>query len=307
VDNPYAIIRDTGLAGLSEALNHAGTLPAPGRSIPVHVGGRIHFHSQSGRWKFSLAAREVPAFGWPRAAVCNTLFIPVLALFLAGCSVLKPATTLKTTPLASVDTQSAPDPAPAAKPPESAFKPEQPLPQKPSPSTETPTPPATTSRGAEKLVAPTMVAPEKRPERAPPSVAGSVAPAATKPEKQAAAAKPVPARASEKTPPTTPLPDPKPPFAPDSASVTSAPVQDLILKGPPRQPPRTRTVAKTLKWLGLGLGVAILALVGRFFLVHRTEAPLPFAANEEALRMPRELGFKESVAEPRDRLGTDRL
>jgi hypothetical protein len=64
-------------------------------------------------------------------------------------------------------------------------------------------------------------------------------------------------------------------------------------------------VTKALKWLGLGLGFAALALLARLYLVRRTEPSLAFAANSDELRMPRELGFKESVMARQEPMATD--
>jgi hypothetical protein len=82
-------------------------------------------------------------------------------------------------------------------------------------------------------------------------------------------------------------------------------VQELIIRGPPHETPQPRPVMKAMKWLGLGLGIAALAFVARLCLVRRA-APLTISAsNSEELRMPRELGFKESVIAPHEPLATD--
>jgi hypothetical protein len=186
----------------------------------------------------------------------------IFCLFLAGCGVRQPTTTVRTTPPPKTGMKSRQVVVPATGPSEPPAKPSQPAPQ-PSPRlSETRPPPATTSKGAQKLMA--------------------WLPA-------------VPVRARERTSPPVKPPVPQTSIKEDSGTVTGAVVQELVIKGPPPQlrPPRSGT--KAFLWLGSGLGLAALAVLARVCVIRRTKPAGSSEGGKDDLRMPRELGFKEPV------------
>ncbi len=263
---------------LSKALNHAGAMPALGKSISVHAGLRMPYHTQSGRRKLSPAARPLLVSGSPRAAVSNTVLLAALSLFLAGCGGLPSGTTAKTTLVAPADTRTAHDLAPTTKQPETPSTPAQPVSQNIQPIRETKPPSATATKGAERLVATTTKGPEK----------------------VVAASAPAPARASERTPLAAQQPDSKPPVTQDSGALASLPIKELVIKGPPHEAPQPRAVTKALAWLVLALGGAALAVLARLLLIRRAKPPGVSAAHKDDLKMPPELLFKESVMAPEE-------
>ena len=202
--------------------------------------------------------------GFPRAAVSNTILIAALSLCLVGCGVLQTGTTARPTPPQRTDTKGAQELASATKQPEAPSRSAQPAPQparrvsetKPPPASvgETRPPSATASRGAEKLVAPSA---------------------------------PAPVRASQRTTLPAEPSAPKAPTAEDSGTVTGAPVQALVFRGPPPQARSRRAGVKLLAWLGLGLGGAALAVLARLYLIRRATPPaLPDAKKDELKTAP---------------------
>lgn len=81
--------------------------------------------------------------------------------------------------------------------------------------------------------------------------------------------------------------------------MTGAPVKALVVHGsaPKAQRPQ-RSVMKALGWIGSVLGAAVLALLVRLQLIRRSEL-LQLPAGNAALKMPRELGFKEPLDAPK--------
>ena len=218
-------------------------------------------------------AVETPAFGSPRAGIAGAILIAV-SLFLTGCDTSRPVSTTRLISPARVTAESAQEPAPTLKEPEAPTKPAQPAPQPVQHISETKPPPAlivsqaspapaTGSKGAEKLVA--LITP-------------------------------VPVRASEK--PAAEPSIPKAPITEVSGTVTDAPIQALILKGPPPEARTLRPGIKALMWLGLGLVVAALAVVARLYMIRRAKpADFPKAAKEE-LKPAEGLLFKEPLNLP---------
>ena len=88
------------------------------------------------------------------------------------------------------------------------------------------------------------------------------------------------------------------PNAEASVTVTSAPVQSLIIRGSPPQAQSSWTGLKMLVALGLGLGVAALAVLGRLYMVRRAKPTELAATGKEELKMPRELLMKEPLNLP---------
>jgi hypothetical protein len=171
------------------------------------------------------------------------------------------------------------------------------------------TPPQTDIKGAQQLSAPAK-APEVSPQPAPPtpqhaqriSETNHPAPASGKgAEKLVAAPRPIVARAKEKAPPPHEPAVVKAPEVEPAIAAPSAPVEALIVKGPPPSPPpRSRTLVKALIWLGLGLGAAAAAVVARLSLIRRAQiAAIPDPGKED-LRMPRDMGFKEPLNLPQE-------
>jgi len=118
-------------------------------------------------------------------------------------------------------------------------------------------------------------------------------------EKLVAPKQPFLVRAREKSPA---LPESAPPNTQSvegAGAVTDAPVEALIVRGPPPQPPPPRRlVLKALLGLGLGLLGAAVAVAARLYLIRRakgTEGPAPV---KDELKMPREMGFKDPINAP---------
>jgi hypothetical protein len=192
--------------------------------------------------------------------------LAALSLSLAGCSVSQPGARGRSTPLPQAEARNAAQLTSPAQMPEAHPNPYAPAPQHAQEGAQPKAAPATSTKGAQRLAAPNQ---------------------------------PLLVRAREKT---TPLPEPsasRTQAVGSAGSVTDAPVQALIVRGPPPQAPRPRWAAfKVLMWLGLGLAGAVLAVVARLCLVRRASlAALP-SSSDEALRMPRELGFKEPIKAP---------
>lgn len=212
---------------------------------------------------------ESRRFGSLRATVSNALLLAALLLSFAGCSSLQSDTAARPTPLPPADTTSAPILASVPKQPEAPSKPVSPAVQQPQRISEPKPPPATASKGAEKLVAPSAL---------------------------------LLARAREKTTVKPEPVQPKPPVNADSGAVTDAPVKELIFKGPPPQPRTRLSAKKVLVWFGLGAGVVVVAIVGRLCLVRRAEPSQVSNDKKEDLIDAPGLLLKESVNLPQQTL-----
>lgn len=165
LDNLHATILDMSATARLKAQHQAGAVPALGSSVSVHPGLRTPCHTQLGCDNWSLVLGFQPVAGSPRAVVSNTLLIAALSLFLAGCADLEPDAPVKTRLLAPADTRPTHDLAPVTKQPEAPAKPAPPAPQPVQRVSEPKPPPATATKGAEKLVAPSAPAPVRVSER----------------------------------------------------------------------------------------------------------------------------------------------
>jgi len=149
----------------------------------------------------------------------------------------------------------------------------------------TPTP-QTDTKDAQELASTT-----KQPE-APSKPAQPVPPPATASkgtEKLAAPNAPAPVRASERTTLPAEPSVPKAPIAEDSSTVTGAPVEALVFRGPPPDAQPRRVGIKALVWLGLGLGGAALAVLARLYVIRRAKPadfPGPARRSEDATGTP---------------------
>ena len=250
---------------LLKALNHAGAKPALGKSIPVHTGLRAPSDAQLGCGNRAQAASFLAAPDSSRA-VPKALLL-VLLLSLAGCAVSRPTTTTRLIPPATADTERAQELVSATKQPEVPSAPAQPAPQFAQRVSDTRPPPASASMGAEKLATPHA---------------------------------PAVVRASERTALSTGPPVPKAPIAVVSGTVTDAPVQALVFRGPPPEIAAPRSGIKWWAWLGLGLGGAALGGLAWFSAIRRAKsADLPNTGKDD-LKMPPELLFKEPLNLPQE-------
>ena len=267
-----------------KALNHVDARSALGKRISTHLGLRAPFNTQLGRRNCCLAGRPPPLSGSASAAVSSAFLIGTLLLFLAGCAHLEPEPPAKTRLISPADTGTAHELSLPTKPPEAPSKPAPPVPQPAQRSSETKPrlvqhisetkpPPATASKGAEKLIVPNA---------------------------------PVLVHAREKTTLPAEPPVPKAPIAEVSNSVTSAPVQALILRGPPPEARHRLAGIKVLMGLGLVLGVAAVAIPARLYIVRRAKPAAPSNAKKEELEMPKELLFKEPVSLSQEAVATEK-
>jgi hypothetical protein len=207
-----------------------------------------------------------------RAGTLNAILV-ALSLAVAGCGGLPPTTTAKTAPRPQADTTGTQGQALTTKQPEAPSRSAQPVPQHSQRASETKPPPATASRGAQKLVAPSA---------------------------------PIPVRARERTALLASQPASKAPIAEDHGTATGDPVSALVFKGPPPQAKPQRSGMKGLMWLGLGLGVATLAVLVRLYIIRHT-IPADFSADaKDQFKMPRELGFKEPMNLPQEPVMAER-
>ena len=212
--------------------------------------------------------------GSPRAAVASAILI-ALSLSYAGCSVPQAGTTARLIPPPRADTPGAPELASTLNQPEAPAIPAPPVPPQVPHVSETKPPPAaigesrpasaTASKGAEKLVAlgaPAVVlAREKSALPAEPSV-------------------------------------PKAPVAEVSGTVTDAPGQALVFRGPPPGAQPSRVGIRWWVWLGLGLGGAALAVLARLYVIRRAKPPVPAEAGKGKLTPVPGLLFKEPLNLP---------
>jgi hypothetical protein len=205
----------------------------------------------------------------PLVTISNALLIAALLLALAGCAVVQPDTTARTSPVSSPATNSAPTMASVSQKPEAPANPASPVPQPPQRISEPKPPPATASKGAERLAAP---------------------------------ATPAVVRAREMPQAKAEPAQPKVPIVADSGAITDAPVRELVFKGPSPKPRTGLSPKKLLGWIGLGLAIGSVAVVGRLCLIRRAE-PIKVADDKKEDLMPPEgLLFKESVSSPSESL-----
>jgi hypothetical protein len=275
-----ATIMDMSATELLKALDHAGAMPALGEGISVHPGLRTPSHTQSGCRNWASVGRFLPVCGSPLAPISTALLI-ALSLLLTGCGVLQPGTTANPTPPARANTEGTHELASATKQPETPARLAQPVSQPARRVSETKPPPVTTSKGAEKLLAPNAPAPVRASERT------------TLPAQPSA-----PLRVNQKTTVPTEPSAPDAPVAEDSGSVTGATVQALILKGPPPQARPPRAGMKVLVWFGLGLGAAALAVLARVYVMRRAKPAGLADPRKDELKMPSELLLKDPLNLP---------
>ena len=212
--------------------------------------------------------------GSPRAAVVTAILI-AFSLSFAGCGIPQAGTTARLIPPPRAGTPGAPELASTPNQPEAPAIPAPPVPQqvprvnetKPRPAAigESRPAPATASRGAEKLVAlgaPAVVLARERST--------------------------IPAEPSV----------PKAPVAEVSGTVTDAPAQALVFRGPPPEAQPSRVGIRWWVWLGLGLGGAALAVLARLYVIRRAKPPVPAeAGNGKPTPVPG-LFFKEPLNLP---------
>ena len=248
---------------LLKALNPAGAKPALGKSIPVHTGLRAPSDAQLGCRNRAQVASFLAVPGSSR--VVPKALLLALSLSLVGCAVSRSTTTTRLIPPARAGAEGAQELASAAKQPEAPSAPVQPAPQPAQRVSETKPPPASASKGAEKLATPST---------------------------------PAVVRASERTTLPAQPSVPKAPVAVVSGTVTDAPVQALVFRGPP---PEARSPRSGIKWwVWLGLGGAALAIVAWFSAIRRAKsADLPNTGKDD-LKMPPELLFKEPLNLPQE-------
>jgi hypothetical protein len=188
-----------------------------------------------------------------RIGLIQAALIAAIGLVLAACDTFTPGPTRTATPPTRVEGKATQDAAVAPKPAEATPKSAAPVLHSPaatqaahpSPAPKSEPKPAQTvgSKGAEKLATP----------RAPAIAAVSEKPA-TKPNSA----------------------EPQPAVAHTSNAVASAPVPDLIVKGPPRPEHPRFSSRKVMIWIGLGLCGAVVAVLASLYVVRRpqpTEAP----------------------------------
>ncbi len=224
-------------------------------------------------------SQKVQALGAIALADCRlarsihaALFI-ALSLSLAGCSSPRQSATARTSPPPQTDIKGAQELAATPSPSDAPSKPSSPgPPQARSVGETTPLPrpaPTIATKGAEKLVSPSQSLTVRARER------------------------------------TTPRPEPattKAAVAEDRGTVSDAPVQALVFKGPPPQAPRHRAGGgKRLAWFALGLGFVVSAVVAARLCQARRVKPVDrVAACKDDLRMPKELLFKEPLTPEKD-------
>ena len=217
-----------------------------------------------------LVNRDLPVGGAPRAGVSSTVLLVALSLSVAGCKSFQPGTTGRTAPPPQAETRGAEQLASATKPPDGPLRPAQPVRahaprlSEAKPPTKPPTklPPATASKRAERLLALNP---------------------------------PLTVRARERTTLPAEPSAPKASTGEIAGTVTGAPVEELVFHGSPSKArPPQRTVMKALGWLGLVVGGGVLAALVRLYLIRRGEL-LQLHVGDDALKMPRELGFKEPI------------
>jgi len=211
-------------------------------------------------------------------AVSNLLLPAALAFFLVGCAHLEPDAPVRTSLLAPPEPRLAPQPISAPKQAEAPAKSAPPAAQQAPRAAEIKSPPVTAAKGSERLVAPASKGAEKL-----------VAPSA-----------PTPVRASEVAAAPAEPAEAKPPTTPDPGTVAPAPIQELILKGPPPQIRPRRTGMILMVCLGLGLVGTGVFVVTRLGATRRVKSAGPQAADKDDLKMPPELLFKEPMTLPQE-------
>jgi len=270
---------------LAKPRYHAGAMPEREDRISFHAGRRMLCKIQFRRQPRSRLARSLLVSDSPGFAASKAGLIAALSLLLAGCGGLRSGSKPQTTPPASSATRSTPDPTPAARPAESSSKATQARPRTIQTASDSRPQPAPPARGAEGLVALST----KGPQNVQAASAGA------------------PARASEKTPPPADPPDLKPPTKQSTGALTNPSVNELVVKGPPRQAPQPRDGMKALAWLGVVLGGAALAVLTRLFVLRRAKPLAASSAGKDDLQMPPELRLKESVLAPEEPAAAEKL
>ena len=227
-----------------------------------------------------------PVTGAPCAGASSTVLLVALSLSVAGCQSPQPRATGKSASPPQLETKRVEQPASATKPPVAPLKAAQPVPVRATrvseakPPTKLPTKPprATAAKEAERPLV-----------KLPPPTAGNGAKSLLALDSSLAV------RARERATLRAKPSAPKAPTAENVATVTGAPVEALVFHGtPPKARPPKRTVMNALGWIGLVLGGAVLALLVRLHLIRRSEL-LQLPVGDAALKMPRELGFKEPL------------
>lgn len=233
-----------------------------------------------------LVNQDRPFAGAPSARASSTALLVALSLSVVGCASSQRRAPQKTAPPPHAGTRPAEQLASATKPQVAPAKPAQPVPVSNSrvseakPPTKLPTKPLPATAGKEA---------ERPPARLPAPTAGNGAKSLLALDSSLAV------RAREKTTLPAKPSTPKAPTAENAGSVSSAPVEALVVHGAASKArPPQRSVMKALAWIGSVLGAAVLALVVRLQLIRRSELrQLP--VGDGALKMPRELGFKEPL------------
>lgn len=256
-----------------KALDPAGAMAALRKGISIHPGLPVPGDRPVGRRESPPAGRALPGPRPTRATLSNALLIAAFSLSLAGCGVLQPDTTARTTAPPQAGTKGAHELASAPKPPEALASPAPLAPQQPRRTIETKSPPATADKGAAKLVAPSA---------------------------------PAPVRASEKTLVKAEAVEPKGPITADSGTVTATPVKELVFRGPPPKARAPWAGMKVLVWLGLGLAGAALAILARLHAGRPAKPREVLTAKEDDLIAAPGLLLKESVNMPKETIVAER-
>jgi hypothetical protein len=219
-------------------------------------------------WRLSFVSglQDMAPFGVALAAIS--------LLLLTGCKLIggktesteeKPAPPPRT----SVPRSTTPTPTPAQQP----QTPPPAIPSQPQHLAEAKRPPAaTTSKGAEQLVAPG-------------------APALPRSEEAVSR----PTEANPVVSPSTRV----------VAPMSSGAVRELVFKGPPRARQPQGAGRTGWLWLGLALGAAIVGLGTPVFLKRRHKSPKLSKSNKEELVMPKEFLLKEPAPLPKETMTFD--
>ncbi len=256
---------DMSATELAKAPCPAGALPVLGTSIAIYPGRWVSFDARAGHQTWPTAERFRPVSSPPHPAVSSALAIALLWLTLAGCGIHEPGVTPTTTPPRVAGTRNARALTPVTQSPDAQAGSAQPASRLNQRASDPKHLPATSSKGAERLLA----------TRAPAAVpATREAPLSTVPP--------------EKNPPATQV----------STTVTGVVAKELVFHGSPPEIRPKRTGMKALVWLGLGFGAAALAILVRLYLIRRTTLAEFSEAGKDEVKMPRELLFKEPLNLP---------
>ena len=113
-----------------------------------------------------------------------------------------------------------------------------------------------------------------------------------------AANMPAPVKVSERPAPPAEPPAPSAAVAEVSGTVTDAPPEALILRGPPLEARPPRLGLKQLLWLGLGLGLVAVAVLAGRSLKGRAKPAEPAGATKDELKAAPGLLMKEPMNLP---------